>query len=65
MKSGELVFLRGRRPARTLIPLGDDIYFLQGVEDRQLAFTRNASGQVDSLVETYIDGTSQVFAKND
>jgi hypothetical protein len=65
IQSGELVFLRGRRPARALIPLGDDAYFLQGVEDRQLSFTRNATGQVDSLVETYIDGTSQVFAKDD
>jgi hypothetical protein len=65
IQSGELVFLRGRRPARALIPLGDDAYFLQGVEDRQLSFTRNATGQVDSLVETYIDGTSQVIAKDD
>jgi hypothetical protein len=65
LQSGELVFLRGRRPARVLIPLGDDAFFLQGVEDRRLTLKRNARDLVDGLVETYIDGTSQAFAKDD
>jgi hypothetical protein len=65
LQSGDLRFQRGRRPARTLVALGGDAFFLDGVEDRQLVFGRDASGRIDSLVENYIDGTSQVFAKDD
>ncbi|HSN70724.1 MAG TPA: S41 family peptidase [Steroidobacteraceae bacterium] len=54
--SGELRFLRGRRPPRLLEPLGDDRFLLAGVEDRRIEFERDASGRVVRLVEVYLDG---------
>ena len=44
-----LVMQRGRRPAATLLPLGDGVFFVQGEPARRVAFERDASGKVVAM----------------
>lgn len=44
-----LVMQRGRRPASTLVPLGDGVFFVQGEPSRRVAFERDAAGKVVAL----------------
>lgn len=44
-----LVMQRGRRPATTLLPLGDGVFFVQGEPSRRVAFERDSSGKVVAM----------------
>lgn len=46
---GRLVLQQGRRPVRTLLPLGDDSFAVQENSSQRVVFQRNAKGLVEAL----------------
>jgi hypothetical protein len=62
-ESGQLRYLRGRRPPRRLEQLAPDRFLLAGVEDRRIEFERDASGRVVRLVELYFDGNQSAHPR--
>lgn len=55
--NGALILRRGRRPEQRLVPLGDDLFFVEGLPDVRYAFLRDASGTVATLEQRINDGS--------
>lgn len=51
-----LVLTQGRRPARTLLPLGDDIFAVQENPSLRVVFQRDAKGRVEALELHFSEG---------
>jgi hypothetical protein len=50
IEDGYLIFQRGNGPKRKLLPLTEDTFELEGVDNYRLRFVRNAEGKVDKMV---------------
>ena len=51
-----LVLKQGRRPVRTLLPLGNDSFAVLENASQRVVFQRDAKGVVDALEVRYSDG---------
>ncbi len=58
LENGVLMYQRENGPRRRLIPAGDDLFLLEGVDTFQAEFARDARGLVAKLVGLYDDGGS-------
>jgi hypothetical protein len=63
LKGGELYYHREDRPVYRLIPLGGDLFRLDGLDYFRIAFTRDESGAVTELVGLYDSGERDVSAR--
>jgi len=57
LENGALFYQRQDRPKYRLIPMGDDLFALDGLEYFRAQFVRDSSGAVTELVGLYDDGT--------
>jgi len=56
LEGGTLVYQREDRPVYKLIPAGDDMFLLDGLDFFQIRFERDDSGRVTRFVGLYDDG---------
>jgi hypothetical protein len=58
LENGCLYYERENRPKYKLIPMGNDIFMLDGLDYFRLSFKPNAEGKYDEVVGLYDDGHS-------
>lgn len=56
LENGVLHYQREGRPRMTLIPAGDDLFLLEGMDGFRARFGRDASGRIDRIIGLYEDG---------
>jgi len=61
----KLLYRRGHMPQRELIPLGDDQFIFEGVDDFILQIERNEKGRITAAVGVYGNGQQDVSPRND
>jgi retinol-binding protein 3 len=62
-RDGGLAYHRDRFPPAQLIPLGGDVFAVDGAPTTRISFERDAAGKVAVLVVANSDGGSSSFAK--
>lgn len=65
LEGGSLFYQREGRPRMKLIPAGDDLFLLEGVEGFRAKFGRDASGRVDRIIGLYEDGRTDENARTE
>ncbi len=61
--NGRLILKNGRRPIRTLLPLGDDRFAAKEDPSRRVVFVRDASGKVQALESQTSSGESDRYRR--
>ncbi len=64
LEDGVLMYQRENGPRRRLIPAGGDLFLLDGVDNFQARFVRDARGRVTRFVGLYDDGGSDENARD-
>ena len=64
LEDGVLMYQRESGPRRRLIPAGGDLFLLDGVDNFQAKFVRDARGRVTRFVGLYDDGSSDENARD-
>jgi hypothetical protein len=59
-----LYYQREGRPRLKLVPIGADLFMLDGVDDFHLRFERDAAGRIDKVVGLYGDGGSDISPRD-
>jgi hypothetical protein len=61
--NGHLILSNGRRPIRTLLPLGDDHFAVREDPSKRVIFVRDASGKVQALESQTSSGGSDRYRR--
>jgi len=61
--NGHLILNNGRRPIRTLLPLGDDHFAVREDPSKRVIFVRDASGKVQALESQTSSGDSDRYRR--
>jgi hypothetical protein len=62
-EGGELIYVLDRRPPKRLIPLGGDLFTLEGAPYTRLEFERDAEGKATAMVVNQVFGSVSRFAR--
>ena len=60
-----LVLKQGRRPVRTLLPLGNDSFAMLENSSQRVVFMRNAEGLVEALEVRHSDGEVRRYRRGE
>ena len=58
LKGGELMYKRGSQPGHKLVPMGNDMFMLEGLPYFRLRFVRDESGRVTEAMGMYDNGVT-------